>query len=175
MRPARRTPTAAVAAILLWGILGPACGKPSEESRIRGVLEEAISRAEKRDLTALMALVAPDYEDFQGRDAAGTQRLVTGYLDRYHGVVLHLLGARIGEPGPDGRVTVECEIVMSHGAAEVLRKLIRFTGEYYRFRIDLRKTETAHWRFAYAEWESIGLDGLFPESLELLRKLFPGL
>ncbi|MBP1659097.1 MAG: hypothetical protein H6P95_289, partial [Candidatus Aminicenantes bacterium] len=25
------------------------------------------------------------------------------------------------------------------------------------------------------EWESIGLEGLFPESLEILRKLFPGL
>jgi hypothetical protein len=63
---------------------------------------------------------------------------------------------------------------MSHGAAEVLRKLIRFTGEYYRFRIDLRKTGPVEWRFVYAEWESIGLDGLFPESLEILRKLFPG-
>lgn len=172
MRPIR---AAAAAAILLGAVLMPACGRPSEESRIRGVIEQAVSRAEKRDTAALMALFAPDYADFQGRDTAGTLRLVTDHLDRYRGVVLHLLGARIGEPGPDGLVTVECEIVMSHGAAEVLRKLIRFTGEYYRFRIDLRKTEAAEWRFVYAEWESIGLDGLFPESLELLRKLFPGL
>ncbi len=30
-------------------------------------------------------------------------------------------------------------------------------------------------RFTYAEWESIGLSELFPESLEILRKLFPNL
>lgn len=175
MRPGRGTPAAALAVIVLGGLLLPACGRPSDEARVRGVLNEALARAEKRDAAALMELLAPDYRDFEGRDAAGTLRLVTDYLARYRGIVLHLLGARVGEPATDGRVTVECEIVMSHGAAEVLRKLIRFTGEYYRFRIELRKTETSEWRFAYAEWGSIGLDGLFPESLERLRKLFPGL
>jgi hypothetical protein len=175
VRPGRRTQALAGAAILLWGVVVPACVRPSEEARIRGVLKEALARAEKRDPAALMELFAPDYRDFQGRDSDGTLRLVTDYLDRYNGVVLHLLGARVGEPGTDGLVTVECEIVMSHGAAEVLRKLIRFTGEYYRFRIDLRKTEAAAWRFVYAEWESIGLGELFPESSEILRKLFPGL
>ena len=175
MRSGPGIPAVAVAAALVWGILVPACGRPSEESRILGVLEKAMARAEKRDTAALMELFAPDYGDFQGRDKAGTLRLVTDYLERYRGVVLHLLGARVGEPGADGRVTVECEIVMSHGAAEVLRKLIRFTGEYYRFRIDLRRAGPGEWRFVYAEWDSIGLDGLFPESLEILRKLFPGL
>lgn len=175
MRSVCRRSAAVLAVIVLGGLLAPACGRPSDEARIRAVLNEALARAEKRDAAALMELLAPDYRDFEGRDTAGTLRLVTDYLARYRGVVLHLLGARIGEPAADGRVTVECEIVMSHGAAEALRKLIRFTGEYYRFRIDLQRTDAAEWRFAYAEWESIGLDGLFPESLEILRKLFPGL
>jgi len=63
----------------------------------------------------------------------------------------------------------------SHGAAEVLRKLIRYTGEYYRFRFDLDKTGKGEWRFAYAEWQSVDLLDLFPESREILRKLFPDL
>ena len=112
---------------------------------------------------------------FRGRDPAGTLRLVTDYLDRYRGIVIHLLGARIGDVGPDGRASVECEVSLSHGAAEVLRKLIRYTGEYYRFRIDLRKNERGEWRLTYAEWQSIGLAELFPESLDILKKLFPGL
>jgi hypothetical protein len=122
-----------------------------------------------------MEFFAPDYEDFSGRDPAGTLRLITDYLDRYRGIVIHLLSARVGDVGPDGRASVECEVSLSHGAAEVLRKLIRYSGEYYRFRIDLRKSERGEWRFTYAEWQSIGLAGLFPESLDILKKLFPGL
>jgi hypothetical protein len=171
VRPARL----AAMAIALAGLLALSCGKPSEETLIRDVIREAAARAEDRDVAGLRGLFAADYRDFQGRDADGTIRLVRDHLDRYRGVVIHLLGARLGEIGTDGVVSVECEIAMSHGAAEVLRKLIRFTGEYYRFRIDLRRSGPGEWRFTYAEWESIGLEGLFPESLDILRKLFPGL
>ncbi len=165
----------AALATALTGLLVLACGGPSDEMRIRGLLEEATVRAEKRDIAGLRELFADEYRDFQGRDADGTLRLVKDHLDRYRGVVIHLLGARLGEIGTDGVASVECEIAMSHGAAEVLRKLIRFTGEYYRFRMEVRRTGPAEWRFTYAEWESIGLEGLFPESLDILRKLFPGL
>jgi hypothetical protein len=173
----RHAPTArlAAAATALAGLLALACGGPSDETRIRGLIERAAVRAEKRDFAGLKELFASDYRDFQGRDTDGTLRLVRDHLDRYRGVVIHLLGARLGEIGTDGIAAVECEIAMSHGAAEVLRKLIRFTGEYYRFRLEVRRTGPEEWRFTYAEWESIGLEGLFPESLEILRKLFPGL
>jgi hypothetical protein len=164
--------TAVIAAVALSTL---ACGKPSDGSAIRALLEESVARAEKKDARGLMEFFAPEYVDFAGRDPAGTLRLIIGYLDRYRGIVIHLLGARIGDIGPDGRASVECEVSLSHGAAEVLRKLIRYSGETYRFRFDLRKNERADWRFIYAEWQSIGLPDLFPESLEILKKLFPGL
>ena len=167
--------TAAASILAAVVLLGQACGKPSDESAIRALLEESVARAEKKDARGLMQSFAPDYVDFEGRDTAGTLRLITDYLDRYQGIVIHLLGARVGDVGPDGRASVECEVSLSHGAAEVLRKLIRYTGEYYRFRFDLRKTGRAEWRFTYAEWQSIGLTELFPESLAVLKKLFPGL
>ncbi|HMA54168.1 MAG TPA: hypothetical protein VKT17_06875 [Acidobacteriota bacterium] len=161
-----------LAAVVLWA---PACGKPSDESAIRARLRESVARAEKKDVRGLMEFFAPDYTDFEGRDRTGTLRLITEYLDQYRGVVIHLLGARVGDVGPDGRASVECEVSLSHGAAEVLRKLIRYTGEYYRFRIELRRSGRAEWLFTYAEWRSIGLAELFPESLDILKKLFPGL
>lgn len=150
------------------------CGRPTDESAIRALLQEIAARAEKKDVGAMREYFAPDYCDFQGRDADGTLRLVSDHLDRYRGVVIHLLGARVGDIGPDGRASVECEVSLSHGAAEVLRKLIRYTGEYYRFRIDLRRSGARAWRFTSAEWEPIGLTELFPESLDILKKLFPG-
>jgi len=172
-RRVRPMEAAAVLAAIVLSAL--ACGKPSDESAIRALLEESVARAEKKDPEGLMEFFAADYVDFQGRDRAATLRLVTDYLDRYRGVVIHLLGVRIGAVGPDGRASVDCEVSLSHGAAEVLRRLIRSTGEYYRFRFDVRKTGPAEWRFSFAEWQSIGLAELLPESLDVLKKLFPGL
>ena len=163
----------AVAAAAALGM--PRCGKPSDETVIRAVIEDSVSRAGRRDVEGLMGPFAPDYRDFEGRDPAATRRLVTEYLDRYHGVVIHLLGARVGAVDPDGTAEVECEVSLSHGAAEVLRQLIRYAGEYYRFKLELRKTGPGLWRYSYAEWRTIDLTELFPESLAVLKKLFPGL
>lgn len=169
-RPGRAWAAALVAAVLL----APACRAPSEEARILGLLEEAVNKASKRDLAGLMALCAPDYADFEGRDAAGTRGLVAGFFDHYRGVIIHLLGARVGEARGDGLVPVECEVSLSHGAAEVLRKLIRYAGTFYRFRFELRREPRTGWRFVSAAWEEVGLTGLFPESLDVLKDLFPG-
>ncbi len=166
---------AVLAAFFVVGILAPACGGPSEEDHIREVIEKAAARAEKRDVEGLMRFLAADYEDGEGRDREATARLVAGYLDRYRGVVVHVLGARVGEIAPDGRAPVEFEIALSHGAAEMLRKLIRWSGATYRFEADLRKDERGEWRLVYADWDEIPLAGLFPESLAVLKELFPGL
>lgn len=164
---------AAALAALSLGVVS--CGKPSDEAAIRALLAETAAKAEKRDLRGLRELFAPDYRDFEGRDVDGTLGLVADHLDRARGAVIHLLGVRVGDIGADGRASVDCEASLSHGAAEVLRRLIRYTGEYYRFRVEVRKDGSGRWRLAYAEWQSIGLPELFPESLDLLKKLFPGL
>jgi len=169
-------------AALLWalalaaaGLFSAGCGTPSEEARIKEFLKESVALAEKREVGALMERFSPDYSDFEGRDKADAERLVADYVGRFRGIVIHLLSTRVDGPGPDGRAAVECEMCFSHGAAEVLRKLISYTGEYYRFRFALDRTGTGEWRFAFAEWQSVGLLDLFPESREILRKLFPGL
>ncbi len=171
-RPVRTT---AAAALALTALLSAACGRPSDESRVRGLLERAAALAEKKDAAGLGDLFAPDYRDFQGRDAEGTLRLITGYLDRYSHIVIHLLAVRVGDVGPDGRASVECEVSLSHGAAEVLRRLIRYSGEYYGFRMAVRREGAKDWRFTAAEWQPIGLAELSPEALAVLKKLFPGL
>ncbi|HOW85373.1 MAG TPA: hypothetical protein P5119_07990 [Candidatus Aminicenantes bacterium] len=161
-------------ALAVAAILSPACRARSGEARIRSLLEEAVERAAKRDEAGLTRLLAPEYEDFEGRDAARTGKLLRGFFDRYRGIVVHLLGVRIGPAAADGRVPVECEVSLSHGAAEVLRKLVRFAGTCYRFRLEVRPEPRAGWRFVSAAWEEVGPAGLFPESLDILKGLFPG-
>jgi hypothetical protein len=175
MSGARRARVAIAVGLAAFGMIAAACAKPSEEARIRALLEKAADLAEDRDLPGLTELFLDDYADFEGRDKAGTVRLVTDHLSRYRGVVVHILGVRADAIGPDGRADVGCEIALSHGAAEVLRRLVRLGSEYYRFELGLRKDGAGEWRFAYAGWEEIGLGELLPESLEILRKLFPEL
>jgi hypothetical protein len=157
------------------GFFPAACGTPSEEARIREFLKKSVALAENREVGALMEHFSSEYSDFEGRDRADAERLIADYLARFRGIVLHLLSARVDGPGPDGRASVECEMSFSHGAAEVLRKLIRYTGEFYRFRFELERAGEGEWRFAFAEWQSVDLLDLFPESREILRKLFPDL
>jgi hypothetical protein len=174
MRTAAKSRLGALALAVVC-LLPAGCGTPSEEARVKEFLKKSVALAEKMEVGALMERFSPEYSDFEGRDKAGTERLIGDYLGRFRGIVIHLLSARADGPGPDGRVAVECEMSFSHGAAEVLRKLIRYTGEYYRFRFDLDKTGKGEWRFAYAEWQPVDLLDLFPESREILRKLFPDL
>ncbi len=172
-RPASRRAAAWAMAIAV--LLAPACGGgPSVEARVRAVLEEAVSRANARDAAGLAALCAPDYADFEGRDAARTVELLRGHFERYRGIVVHLLGARIGGAEPDGLLPVECDVSLSHGAAQVLRRLIRSAGVLYRFRLGLRPGPGDGWRVVSAAWEEVGPAGLFPESLGVLKELFPG-
>ncbi len=175
MTTGTRTAAVAFLAAVCVCLLAAACSKPSEESRIRALLDEAARRAEKRDVGALMELFLPEYADVEGRDKAGTARLIADYLKRYRGVVVHVLGVHAEAISGEIRADVVCEVALSHGAAEVLRKLIRVGSEYYRFRFELHKDGAGEWRFLRAEWGSIGLPDLFPDSLDILRKLFPDL
>ncbi|MCK7480498.1 MAG: DUF2207 domain-containing protein [Candidatus Moduliflexus flocculans] len=77
-----------------------ACGRPSAEARIREVLKESAARAETRDLAGFMDFLSDDYIDGEGRDKAGAERLLSGYLDRFRGIVVHVLGARVADAGP---------------------------------------------------------------------------
>lgn len=163
------------AALAAFFLLHVGCGAPSEEIQVKELVREAASLAEKRDSAALMDLLARDYSDFQGRDKAATKILVDDYLRSFRGVVIHVLSAEVEIEEPGRRASVTADMVFSSGAAEAFRKIVRFTGDFYRFDLEVEKDPREGWKVAFAEWRSISLPDLFPESLEALKKLFPGL
>ena len=165
-RPGRRAAWLALLAVLA------ACGSSSEEARIRAFLKDTVALAEKKDLAGVMARLADDYTDFEGRDKAATEALVRDYF-RLSGIVIHTLGTRVDLAGSGDQATVQAEILVSSGAAEVFRRLIRFAGECYRFEARLVRTPGIRWRIAWARWDSVPLSDLFPESLTIMKKLFP--
>jgi hypothetical protein len=160
------------ALLTLFSLLA-CCSSGSDEARIAKLMDRIGSLAENKDLSGLLALLADDYEDFEGRDRAATEALLADHFRRRFGIVVHLLHTEIGDVGPEGAATVRTDVVLSSGGAEVLRKIIRFAGEFFRFKLDLRKTPEG-WRVGRAEWTPSAMNDLFPESLPALRKLFPG-
>ena len=150
------------------------CARESEEARILKFMRSVGKSIEKKDLSGLLTVLTDDYMDFEGRDKKATEALIGDYFERRFGIVVHLLHTKLGDITAEGKASLETDVVLSSGGAEVLRKIIRFAGDFYRFKLDLRKTPEG-WRISRAEWEYLTLNGLFPESLPILKKIFPGI
>jgi hypothetical protein len=150
------------------------CARESEEARILKFMNRVGKLVEKKDLSGLLTVLTDDYTDFEGRDKKATEALIGDYFRRRFGIVAHLLHTKVGDITAEGEASLKTDVVLSSGGAEVLRKIVRFAGDFYRFKLDLRKTPEG-WRISRAEWEYLTLNSLFPESLPILKKFFPGI
>jgi hypothetical protein len=163
---------AAFLIVVLFSWLFVSCRKKTETEIISAMITDMAVQAEKRDAAGLIANLADDFSDFQGRDRQQTATMIEDYFGRYRGIVIHVLASRIVVEDI-GNAAVETDVSLSSGAAQAFRKLIRFSGENYRFSCRLRKD--GRWLITKAAWEFIQTDSLFPESLKILRELFPNL
>lgn len=163
---------AALLALLMFCGGQLACRKKSEHDVISALVGDMAASAEKRDADGIVNNLAADYRDAEGRDRAETATMIKDYFSRYRGIVIHVLASRIVvENGANA--SLETDISVSSGAAQAFRRLIRFSGQNYRFRCQWRKE--SRWLITEASWQDVPLDGLFPESLKILRELFPNL
>ena len=171
MRPAVRT-ACLLAAALLSAAAWQSCRARSDKDAVAAVLEDMAARVENKDAAGLLAHLAGNYMDFEGRDRAATQAMAEEYFRRYRGIQIKMLSSRIAM-GEGGRATAEIDVSLYSGIGAALRKAVGFSGENYRVACVLRRE--GEWRFSEAGWESVTLDGLFPESLKILREIFPDL
>ena len=148
------------------------CRQKNETEIIAALVVDMAVRAEKRDAAGLIANLADDFRDYQGFDRSRIAEMLQEYFSRFRGIVVHVLASRIVIE--DARnAAVVTEVSLSSGAAQAFRKLIRFTGENYRFQFRLRKN--GRWLITEGKWEYVAVESLFPESLKILRELFPNL
>jgi hypothetical protein len=98
--------------------------------------------------------------------------MVQTYFLEFRGIVVHLLGMRI-DGLEKAKASIRVDAALSSGPAKALRKLVPVSTDNYRFHIELVKLED-RWLIRSAEWKHIGVEDLFPESLPILRSLFPG-
>jgi hypothetical protein len=160
-----------ILSILAYTVFCISCGPKTDEDQIRELMKEAGQHIEKKDLSSLMGLLSDDYSDYRGRDKSQTQDMVQTYFSEFRGIVIHVLSTRIDGINL-GEATIRTDAALSSGAAKALRKLVPVSTDNYRFEIELIKKQDL-WLIRYAEWKHIGIEELFPESLSILKKLFP--
>jgi hypothetical protein len=158
--------------LLFLSLSTVSCRQKTETEVIAAMVADMAAKAEKRDAAGLIVYLAGDYRDFEKRDRARTAAMMEEYFSRYRGIVIHVLSSRIVIEGPRN-AALETDVSLSSGAARAFRKMIRFSGENYRFRCRLGKDN--RWLISEAEWEYVPVEGLFPESLKILHELFPNL
>jgi hypothetical protein len=165
-------PYAALVIPLLISCLFQYCRSKTDKEIIAAMIDKMAANVEKKDASGLIANLAESYIDFEGRDRAETAAMVEEYFSRYRGIVVKVLASRI-EIQAALKAEVETDVAFYSGAASAFKKLIGFSGESYRFRFSMQKTGA--WTIQTAQWEYIPLSGLFPESLKILREMFPNL
>jgi hypothetical protein len=149
------------------------CQEKTDEQLILEMMEDVGKYAEKKDMSSIMMNLADDYHDFEGRGKKETQEMINEYYERYRGIAINVLSSQIDEI-QSWEASIQTEVAFSSGAAKVFRKLIRYSTENYRLKIKLIKRND-RWQIQYAEWRYVTLDELFPESLSILKKIFPDL
>ncbi len=153
-------------------VLSMFCSGPkTDEEKIKEQIKEASLLIEKKDLEGLMGFLAEDYSDHRGRNRSQTRDMVQSYFSQFRGIVVHVLSTRIDDITAS-EASIQSDAALSSGGARALRRLIRVSIDNYRFKIKLIKQED-RWQIRYAEWKPIGIEELFPESLSILKKLFP--
>jgi hypothetical protein len=141
--------------------------------QILELMDKAGQFIEQKDAENLMQLVAEDYMDFRGRNKSETKELAKQYFLDYKGIVTHMLSTKIDAIAVR-EATIRTDVLVSSGGAKMFRKFVKFAGDYYRIKAKLVNREGV-WLLIYAEWELISLDVLFPESIPVLKKIFPNL
>jgi len=160
-----------VFALVLMLISVDSCGIKTEEEKIKDTVGKLGNFAEERNVDGILSYIAEDYLDMYSRTKNNLRQLLNSYFRSYRGIVVHILGTRVIEINlPEAQI--ETDVALSSGAGKIFRKLASFYGEYYRIKVKLVK-KNSRWVAQEADWKSVNIEVLFPESLKILEKILP--
>ena len=145
----------------------------SDRELILELIESLESLAEKKYTASILDCLSDTFGDKEGHSKAEMENILNRYFEKYSGIVVNILSSQIVDLKSD-RARVETDVSLSSGAAKMFRKLIAYSGQTYRFSLRLIKKESG-WKIDYAGWRYVYLEELFPESMKVLKKLFPKL
>ena len=153
-------------------VLSTGCGSSDKRSEIEIAIYKAVDSATNNDVEEFMKFIDYDYLDSEERTKPDISEKVESYLNRFRVISINILNIKTVQSDND-TAEVVVEINFSHGLGKMLSKVIRSYGESYRFRMDMTR-RVRGWVVKHAEWEWMSIEELYPESIKVLRELFPG-
>ncbi|MEN8221893.1 MAG: hypothetical protein ABFR36_01430 [Acidobacteriota bacterium] len=147
------------------------CGSSDKRSEIEIAIYKAVDAAVENDVDQFMTFIDYDYLDGEERIKPDIQEKVENYLNRFRVISINILNIKTVQSDND-TAEVVAEINFSHGLGKMLSKVFRSYGESYRFHLDMVRRSRG-WAVKQAKWEWMSLEDLYPESLKVLRELFP--
>ncbi len=146
-----RVRLAARAGAALLALCLAACG-PGEtpESQVRAVVARGAEAAEARDLSGLMDLVSPRYQDGQGAGREDLKQYLRGYLVTHQSIHLVVKVASVEFPYKDmAKVSVTLGTLGRDAAASTFD----LAGDVYDVDLELQ-LDDGDWRVTRARWHS---------------------
>lgn len=140
---AKRRTWCVVAASMLMVLAG--CTRTPPEQALRDAMSDLQAAVERRDATAVRALLADDFIGPEGLDRNGAHRLSQGLFLRYRDV-----GARIGPLDismQEPHARVQFDAIVSGGGGALLPE----SGQVYQVDTGWR-FEDGQWRLVSADW-----------------------
>jgi hypothetical protein len=142
----------ALAAVL---VAGAACRPPpSDEQRIRTLIDEAATAAEEKRVGDAVRDVSERFHG-EGLDRQGVKQLVALHVFRGEWVSVAVAGAAVEASGDAGRAAVDVVLSRS-GKGAPLRELLPEQATVHRFLLTLAR-EPAGWKVTAARWRPITL------------------
>jgi len=147
------------------------CSTSSGRSEIEETIYSAVSAAEERDVGKFMKIISIEYLDDEERTKADIGKKIETYLNRFRGISVNILNIRTVNESMNSAEVIT-EISFSRGLGKIFSKIVNSYGEVYRFNISMSH-RSKNWVVKSAEWNWMSIDELFPESIKVLRELFP--
>lgn len=150
------------------------CHKEKEDKDfILDLINLTAKYAEKRDESKIVVLMSEDFYTMKDQKKGDIRELLIGYFKKHRGIIINILSTNIIYI-KSNKAEIETDVSLSKGISKALRKIVQYYGETYRFKIILEK-DLNEWKYIYAEWKYISIADLFPESFEMLKKIFPNI
>jgi hypothetical protein len=147
-----RVRLAARAGAALLALCLAACG-PGEtpESQVRAVVARGEMAAEARDLSGLMDLVSPKYQDGQGASREDLKQYLRGYLVTHQSIHLLVKVDSVEFPYKDmAKVSLTLGTL---GRDAVAASTFDLAGDVYDVDLEFQ-LDDGHWRVTRARWHS---------------------
>jgi len=140
----------AAAAILLFAFAACSSERDTPEARVRAVLAQAETAAEKKNLGELRQLVSDKYADSQGQDKRAIEGILRYYFLRNERIHLLTRIQAIAFPEP-GTAQATVLVAMAGQPIPTTQEIERVRADLHRFEIAF-VNESGTWRAVRAEW-----------------------